>query len=142
MVYFIFNIKDEFVNLYKDNERILFSILKGIYYLDNHEVKYGYNLLNQLINKINKSDLDRHLFLKLHGNIPYSKRDNVHIYNNLYKDEVSRLTVKECYIKLETEQKNSTFFNLLKKYNNNYFICEFRYQDYFFLDKKMVTMTI
>ena len=43
-VYFIFDIKNEFKKLYEGNERILFSILKQIYYLDKSELIFGYNL--------------------------------------------------------------------------------------------------
>ena len=40
-VYFIFDIKEEFINLYKGNERVLYNILKQIYYLEKEEVEYG-----------------------------------------------------------------------------------------------------
>lgn len=133
-VYFIFDIKREFVHLYKENERVLFNILKQIYFLQKEEVKYGYNLFSQLINKINNVEIDKYIFLKLHQDIPYSKRNNVHYFNNLYKDEVSRLLAKKSYIRLETEQITSSFFKVLNNYSPNFFVCEFKYQDYFFLD--------
>ena len=47
-VYFIFDIKEEFINLYKGNERVLYNILKQIYYLEKEEVEYGYHLFKQL----------------------------------------------------------------------------------------------
>ena len=65
--------------------------------------------------------------------IPYSKRGNIHYFNNLYKDEVSRLIAKKSYIKIETEQITSSFFKVLNDYSQNFFVCEFKYQDYFFL---------
>jgi len=135
-VYFIFDIKDEFVNLYNGNERALFNILRQIYLMNNYEVEYGYNLFNQLINRVNKSDLDRYIYLKFHQSIPYSKRGDIHIYNNLYRDEISRLTVKKTYIRLESEQVISSFFSILNIYNKNYFVCEFKYQECFFLSSK------
>ena len=49
-VYYIFKIKKEFVNLYKDFPSVLYNILRSIYYLDKESVEYGYNLFNQLIN--------------------------------------------------------------------------------------------
>ena len=52
---------------------------------------------------------------------------------HLYKDEISRLEIKRSYIKLETEQSHSTFFNVLKNFSNNYFVCDFTKHDYFFL---------
>ena len=135
-VYFIFDVKKEFINLYKGNERVLYHILRQIYYLEKEEVEYGYNLFNQLINKIPKQDLDRKIFIKYHQDIPYSKRGDTHYINNLYKDEVSRLTIKNSYIKLELEQKTSTFLNILPDFSNNYFICDFKNIDYFFLEDK------
>lgn len=134
-VYFIFDIKEEFINLYKGNERVLYNILKQIYYLEKEEVEYGYHLFKQLINSLDKIKIDRYLFLKLHQDIPYSKRNNIHYYNNLYKDEVSRLEVKHSYIKIETEQLSSSFFHYLTLLNHRLFVCEFKYQDYFFLDE-------
>lgn len=134
-VYFLFDIKEEFINLYKDNERVLYNILKQIYYLDKDEVEYGYNLFKQLINPIDKLKIDKYLFLKLHQDIPYSKRNNIHYYNNLYRDEVSRLTVKKSYIKIEAEQISSSFFDYLNDLNPRLFVCEFKYQDYFFLQE-------
>ena len=136
-VYFIFDVKEEFINLYLGNERILFNILKQIYYLEKDEAEYGYHLFKQLINPIEKSKIDRALFLKLHQDIPYSKRGDIHYYNNLYKDEISRLTVKHSYIKIETEQLSSSFLSYLNILNPRLFVCEFRYQDYFFLQDSL-----
>jgi len=135
-VYFIFDVKKEFINLYKGNERVLYHILRQIYYLEKEEVEYGYNLFNQLINKIPKQDLDRKIFIKYHQDIPYSKRGDTHYINNLYKDEVSRLTIKNSYIKLELEQKTSTFLSILPDFSNNYFICDFKNHNYYFLETK------
>ncbi len=135
-VYFIFDVKKEFISLYQNNERVLFNILRQIYYLDKEEVAYGYNLFCQLVNRIEKEELDRRIFLKFHQDIPYSKRGDTHYINNLYKDEISRLIVKKSYIKLEVEQENSSFFTILRNFSSNYFVCEFRLQDCFFLGSK------
>ncbi len=135
-VYFIFDIKKEFVNLYHENEKVLFDILRQIYYLDSSEITYGYTLLNQLINKINKNYIDQKIYIKYHQYIPYSKKNMTHYINNMYRDEISRLVVKNSYIKLEQEKTNSTFFEVLKNYSNNYFACDFKNKDFFFLSDK------
>ena len=132
-VYFIFDLKDEFIKLYSGNERVLYNILKQIYCLDKEEINFGYNLFSQLTNFINKPEIDRKIFLQFHQDIPYSKRGQIHYINNLYKDEISRLEIKRSYIKLESEQTTSTFFSILKNFSPNYFVCEFNTQDYFFL---------
>ena len=133
-VYFIFNIKDEFVNLYKDNSQVLYNILKQIYYLKKEEVEYGYNLFRELTKPIEKGKMDKEIFIKLHRELPYMKRKDTHIYNNLYKDEVSRLTIKGSYIKLSLEQNFSTFLTILNSFSKNFFVCSFMKDTFFFLN--------
>ena len=132
-VYYIFKIKKEFINLYKDSPSVLYNILKNIYYLDKEEVEYGYNIFNQLTTKIEKNKLDRELFIKFHKSIPYTKRKDIHYINNLYRNEISRLKVNKSYLKLELEQNYSTFFDILKEEDNNLFACSFQKCDFFFL---------
>ena len=132
-VYYIFKLKEEFINLYKDTPSILYNILRSIYYLDKEEVDYGYNLFKQLTSPIEKSTLDRNLFIKYHREIPYSKRKDIHYINDLYKNEISRLCINNSYLRLEVEQNFSTFFKILKEEDNNLFACSFGKCDFFFL---------
>lgn len=132
-VFYIFNIKPEIRELYTDNYLVLYSVLKQLYNLNKLNIDYGYSLYRQLINSIDKLELDNFLFLKLHQDAPYSKRNNKHIINNLYKDEISVLEVKRAYIKIEAEQNAISFFNILYMYND-YFVCDFETGDYFFLN--------
>ena len=132
--YYIFQIKKEFISLYKETPSTLFHILRSIYYLDKTEVEYGYNLFNQLIIPMNKNKIDRKIFIKFHQDIPYSKRKNTHYINNMYRNEISRLTVNNLYFKLEIEQNFSTFFEILKENFDNLFACSFQKTDFFFLN--------
>ena len=133
-VYYIFKLKDEFVNLYSDTPSVLYNILKTIFYLEKEEIEYGYNLFTQLIIPFNKSEFDKELFIDLHQDIPYSKRKDTHYINNLYLNEVSRLNVGNYYLKLEVEQNFSSFFKILNRKSNNLFVCCFKKTDFFFLD--------
>lgn len=141
-VYFIFDMKQEFINLYSGNERVLYNLLKQIYLLDKNEIKFAYNLFSQLTNPINKQELDRKIFIKHHKDVTYSKRNQIHYINNLYKDEISRLEIKNSYIRLEVEGKTSTFLEILKNYSKTYFFCDFKNQDYFFLNENIIEYVI
>ena len=132
-VYYIFKLKDEFIDLYKDTPSVLYNILRNIYYLDKEEVDYGYNLFKQLTLPIDKNRIDRDLFIKFHQDIQYFKRKDVHYINNMYKNEVSRLIISNSYLKLELDQNFSTFFKVLKEEDNNLFACSFQKTDFFFL---------
>lgn len=133
-VYYIFKIRDEFISLYKDTPSVLFRILRSIYYLDKEEVDYGYHLFQQLTLPFDKNEMDRELFIELHQEIPYSKRKNIHVINNLYRNEISRLEVHNSYCKLEVEQNFSSFFDILKEDFQHLFVCAFKQTDFFFLD--------
>ena len=133
-VYYIFKIKKEFVDLYKDTPSILYNILKNIYYLDKESVEYGYNLFNQLISIIDKNKLDREIYINMHKDIPYIKRDDFHIINNLYKDEISRLRINNFFMRLELDQDYSSFYKYLNNKEKNLFVCNFKTTDCFFLD--------
>lgn len=134
-VFYVFKIKDEFKYLYKENPSHLYNLLKQIYYLGKDDINYGENIFFQLIDRIDKSLYDRKLFIKLHKDIPYSKRGDIHIMNNLYKNEVSRLTIKNSYMKVESESSFSSFFKYLANIEDNLFVCDFVYTDFFFLDR-------
>ena len=115
--YYIFQVKEEFKQLYQQNQVILYQTFKQIYQLPKEDVAYGYSLFKQLTKKIDKEKIDYELFLKLHGSIPYSKKGNTHYINNLYRDEISTLKVKSTYIQIQTNKDYTEFFEFLYKLN-------------------------
>ena len=133
-VYYIFKIKKEFVNLYKDTPSILYNILKNIYYMDKDSVEYGYHLFNQLIQSFDKLKIDRDLYIEMHQDVPYTKEKDMHQIHNYYKDEISTLTINNVYMKLELDQDFSSFYPYLNKKENNLFVCNFKNTDFFFLE--------
>ncbi len=131
--YYVFRIRQEFIKLYKDNPVNLFDNLKRIFYTDKKYLQYSFNLYNQITEKLERDQLDRYLYIKLHNKMFYIKKDNQHIINNLYKDEVSILEVKNSYILIEVNNNYSMFFSFLNDYYPDYFVCDFDNIDYFFL---------
>lgn len=131
--YYAFKIKKEFYNLYKDNPSSLYNILKHLYYMRKCELTYGFNLFKQITMPILKNDLDKKIYIKYHNEMTYSKNGDDHIINNLYKDEVSILTIKKSYILINANKNYSSFFKILNEYNNDFFVCDFTNQDYFFI---------
>ena len=130
---YIFKIKREFLSLYKDNPKYLYDVLKRIYYINN--VALGHNLFNQLCIPIDKDEMDRTLFIKLHTKLFYTKQGEDHVINDLYKDEISILRVKNTYIRLELNHNKSYFYDALYNYYRDYFVCDFNSNDYFFLSE-------
>lgn len=137
--YFVFKIRKEFSQLYKENSRSLYEVLRHLYYMKKHEMNYGFNLFSQLIEKIDKHELNKAIYVRYHNDMVYSKSGNEHIINNLYKDEISVLTIKNSYILITANHNYSSFFNIINEFDGGYFICDFTYQDYFWVnDIKML----
>ena len=134
--FFIFELKDEFKQLYLTKPSLLYQIFEQIYYLKKEEIQYGYSLFRQIVKKQDKEKIDQYFFLKYHQSIPYSKRDNIHYYNNPAHDEISSLEVKRAFLKVKTNYYDCFFLEQLNTLNNHYFVCDFKNQDYFFLEMR------
>lgn len=132
--YYIFEIKTEFHKLYKDGANSLYLVLKQLFFLKKQDSEYGFSVFNQIVEKLDKYKLNKDIFIKYHKEATYTKLDNEHIINNLYKDEVSILTIKNSYMLLNSNHNYSSFFNILPDYSSNYFIVDFKNDDYFFLN--------
>lgn len=132
-IYFVFKIKEEYRQLYKDAPSTLYNILNQMYYMKRGEFGYGFNLFNQIIELIDKCDLDKYLYVLMHTKMKYSKKNEDHILNNLYKDEVSILKVNKTHILINSNKSYTEFFALLSRYDPYLFVCDFNNHDYFFL---------
>ena len=133
--YYIFNLKNEIVNLYQDKPASLYRILENIYYMHEEDINYGFSIFKELTNKIKVLELNNDLYVKLHKELIYSKIGNEHIINDLYHDEVSILKVKNSQLKLDSNKSVSSFFKILNDINTNYFICDFKDKDFFFISE-------
>ena len=131
--FYIFKMRKEFYSLYKNNPSSLYNVLKHLYHLKKHDLEYGFNLYNQLIEKINKTEIDRKIYIRYHREFVYSKNGNDHVINNLYKDEVSILNIKYAYILINTNKNYSSFFSVISILGEEYFICDFNNNDYFWI---------
>ena len=132
-LYYIFNVKDDIKNLYKDKPSSLYNVLENIYFMHREEVNYGFNIFKQITNRIKVSEVNNNIYIKLHKDLIYSKMSDEHIINDLYHDEISILKVKNSHLLLESNKSFSSFFKLLNDLNPNYFICDFKEKDFFFV---------
>ena len=132
-IYYVFDIRSEYVDLYKETPNSLYNVLHQLYYMRKKDLEYGFNMFKQLANRIDKDEVDKNIFLKLHNKMTYVKKGDNHIINNLYKDEVSILKVKKSHLVLDSNSTYSSFLNFLSEYNSNLFVCDFINGDYFFL---------
>jgi len=134
-VYYVFNMKTEITNLYRDKPASLYRILENIYYMHEEDINYGFSIFKQLTNKNKIVELSNNIYIKLHKDLVYSKIGNEHIINDLYHDEVSILKIKNSHLKIESNKSISSFFKILFDISHNYFVCDFKDKDFFFIDE-------
>lgn len=132
--YYIFNIKEEFKDLYWDKNSSLYSILSSIKRLKYNEKNYAYTFLKQLTRKIEKNILDNYLYIKMHRFAFYSKKNGIHYYSDGALNEISNMEIKDCYIRLVTNKDISIFLRILSNYSSNFFICDFKHTRFSFID--------
>lgn len=132
-IYYVFDIKKELINLYKKTPSALYNILNQMYYMHKDEMGYGFNLFKQIVNPLDKNEIDKMIYISLHTQMKYSKKGNEHILNNLYLDDISILRVKKTHILINCNKSFTEFFTILNHLNKDLFICDFINQDYFFL---------
>ena len=141
-MFYVFEIKKEIKELYQDNPSSLYKILSSIYYMHKEEANYGFNLFNQITNRIKVQELSNKIYIDMHTNIVYTKNSNEHVINDLYKNEISILKVRKSHILIQSNKSYNKYFDLLASYNNNYFICDFLENDFFFISdiKNLIKM--
>ena len=134
-MYYIFNVKSEIKKLYEDKPASLYKILENIYYLHQEDINYGFAIFKQITNRNKVMELNNEIFNQLHKDLVYSQIDNEHIINDIYHDEISVLKIKNSHLIIESNKSISSFFSILNCINNNYFVCDFKEKDFFFMDK-------
>ncbi len=134
-LYYVFNIKNEIKDLYKDKPASLYRILENIYFMHEEDINYGFSIFKELTNQNKVMELNNDIYIKLHKDLVYSKIDNEHIINDLYHDEVSILKIKKSHMKIESNKSMSSFFKILLDISDNYFVCDFKDKDFFFISE-------
>ena len=132
-IYYVFNIKKEVFEIYKDTPSVLYNFMYYIYNLNKDYLDYTNIIFNQVAVKFDKTKLDLEIFIQLHNKMRYSKKKEEHIINNLYKDEISIMKIKNSYIIINSNKNYTEFFNIINKKYSECLVCDFINQDYFYL---------
>ena len=56
-IYYVFNIKKDVFDIYKDTPSVLFNLFNHLYFLDKDNLNYGNAIVKQVSNKFNNQFL-------------------------------------------------------------------------------------
>lgn len=133
--YYAFIIKDSLVRFYTKKPYSLYRILEQIYNLKNNDIVLGYRILEQVTDPFELKKTNKFIYKNHYDELSYSKSENNHIIKNLYSEEVTLLKVFNSHVRIKSNSNYSAFFNSIRQYNKNIFICDFENKDYFWIDK-------
>ena len=138
-IYYIFNIKKELLDIYINTPSVLYNFFYQIYISNKNDLNYSNSIFRQISNKYNKEFLDLKIYLKMHNKMRYLKRNEDHIINDIWKNEISIMKIKKSYIIINSNNNFTEFFNIINYYYKDCLVCDFINQSYFFLrDIKML----
>ena len=130
--YYIFNVNKYFKYMYKNNPFKMYKIFEEIYYSKDYDNIKTFRVIEEVALPFNKIMLNEYIYYEYKLKYGYKRRDNIHILNT---DEKTTLRINNYNIKIETDSNYSTFFDDIKSYNTNLFVCDFENKDYFWLSK-------
>ena len=130
--YYLFNIDNELMPCLVNNKSYLFETLNRIYKTNLKNVNNNYLILSDMVLEIPKSQLNLSLFNRYKNDDTYIKYKNKHVINDYFSKEHSELSLNNLYIHIESTKTNPIFFNNFKD-NGNWFVCDFKNFNYFWL---------
>ncbi len=130
--YYIFNVNKYYKYMYKNNPFKMYKIFEEIYYSKDYDNIKTFRVMEEVALPFNKIMLNEYIYYEYKLKYGYKRRDNIHILNT---DEKTTLRINNYNIKIETDSNYSIFFDDIKSYNTNLFVCDFENKDYFWLSK-------
>ena len=131
-IYYVFNLKKEIYDIYKETPSVLYNFFNRLY-CNKEDLNYANIVFKQIANKYNKEYLDLKIYLYMHNKMRYLKRNEDHIINDLFKNEISIMKIKKSYIIINSNNNYTEFFDIINYFNKYCLVCDFNNQKYFYL---------
>ncbi len=137
-IYFVFNIKGDVFDIYRDTPSVLYNFFYNIYNENKDNLNYANSLFRKITNKFNKEYLDLKIYINMHYKMRYSKKYDNHIINDIFKNEISIMKIKKSYIIINSNKKNTEFLKILNYFYKECLVYDFINQEYFFANEKIL----
>ncbi len=132
--YYLFDIKESVLKNYKNNYEELYDLLESIYRLNNEDIILGYNIFEKIANPLNKERISAYIKEKNIESENYICYDYIHIINDFYNNESTKMNINNSHIKIKTNKNAPSFFYNIRTLKN-IFVCDFYNKDYFLLEE-------
>lgn len=129
--YYIFKINKYFAYIYKRFPFKMYKIIEELYHTKEYDILLSYKYYQRFAIEFNKLAINEYIYNLNKRNKNYQRDNNIHIIIN---EKYNKLTINQMCIILKTNDIYSVFLNDLNVYLDNIFICDFKNNDYFWLD--------
>lgn len=129
--YYIFKINKYFAYIYKRFPFKMYKIIEELYHTKEYDILLSYKFYQRFAIEFNKLAINEYIYNLNKQNKNYQRDNNIHIIIN---EKYNKLTINQMCIILKTNDIYSVFLNDLNVYLDNIFICDFKNNDYFWLD--------
>lgn len=130
--YYIFKINPLFNTINRKNSTSIYKLLKKIKIMNKRDINVGKNIYKRLVIPLNKELLNNYILSNHINDVYYIKNNRNHYLESIY--EISKLSIYNSYLKIETNINISTFFKDIYPISDNMICIDFDNIDYFFLD--------
>lgn len=130
--YYLFILKKEYYDQYKNKSYVLYRMLENLYRLKTYDFSYGINIYNELCLPFSVKVLKNYI----NNKVPY-KRINNKIIKLDSMFEKTYLQINYSCVIIKTNVNFPQILKIFNIYNKNIFVCDFKAQDYFWLDKQI-----
>lgn len=131
--FYIFNINKYFTYMYKKRPSRIYKILEEVYHVQGKDIVLSYRVFEQIADTFNKNKLNEYIKYLSKDIDGYHYKDGSHIICNNY--EYTKLNINNSNIKIKSNINYPYFLDMISKYKDSIFVCDFNNHDYFWLDK-------
>lgn len=126
--YYLFIIDKKLIKNYKNKSYVLYKLLETLYKSETYDFCYGIKIYWQICNNISVKLLNNYI----NNRIKISK-----INEKVFKIKNEQTYIQLMYpcIIIKTKNKKSNLFRIFNIYNRNIFVCDFKNQNYFWLNE-------
>ena len=122
--YYFFMVKNKYIKIYKNKSYVLYKILEKLYKVRKQDLIKASKIYNDMFLNISVSLLDNYFYSK----------DYIKIKDRLYKIDNTYIKLMYPCIIVKTNKSIPKIFKILNVYNKNFFVCDFKNIDYFWLN--------
>ena len=124
--FYIFKLNKDYTLVANKKPENIYILLKSIYSYNKKDILVAFDLFNEICLAINIEFINKYIYDKLKKEEEYTKFKNIHMYNNFFTNETSKMSVLKSHIRIKSNKSDNIFIKNIKDITD-LFVCDFIY---------------